>query len=997
MQKRKRYRKSQSYEPLEPRRLLTCNHVVLDPGHGGNSSADDLSGSTWNGATSTSGLLEKDLVLELGERVRQALVDQGFEVSMTRTENFNLSAADRAAVARDLVSDDTNQIFFLSLHFNELNSQRRGTETFYADNPDSTNFNLAQDQTFAGIIQKSILAGIKQFGGVDREVKPDSNAQDSPLEVLSDVNFGNSADRQAVISALAEIDFIDNRDVDAILTSEYRRDMFFGEIARGIAAGIDKAQQTFCEQSSIVEVIDRSDSMDTEGRIEATKTAASRLVGLVDDGVGIGIVSYASDATTDYQLTKITDQTIREEAFQAIDAIQPGGLTAISEGVRLADIELDRFANDDNQAMIVMTDGSHSNSEDPTSVIESEVDQGVRVFTIGLGDDADAQTLHAMANARNGEFFHATASSDLNRIHQLIHGEVSGALTILDSRGQHSEPGFEQYRTFQVDPSTTSTTIGLSWVESDIDLEVISPSGAVYNRHTIESQLDAKFASGDGFESLEIAFPESGYWSARVSVAEEAETGTDYNVLIQNDSILSSSAMILNELAKTTTVFETGQSATLALKLEDVSAVVNATVFARVTAPNGLVYRIELLDDATNGDEIAGDGIYTVEFDDLNTAGHYHVRYEVSGYSSFSFPFTAIDSRQIFAFGEDAVKTEPPRVTNVYSRAETIGSVSPQENALLIARFVDVDPGESYSATIDWGDGVQETIEVQDIGDRYEIRANHSYTSAGRFPVSIVFSDGSDTTMTSTYLYVSGTGLYGDTVFVIGSEGSDTIKIFDRGPQLEVLGELNGQAESSQRFELSDVSRVRVYSGDGNDHVTSQSQTVPLEAWLGDGDDRAVGSLLGDYLLGQSGDDTIYGRDGDDRINAGPGTNQVFGGFGNDHLAGGSGDDLIYGDLGNDTIHGLAGNDRLYGQSGNDLISGGAGDDQIWGGDDDDEVYGLYGMDLIIGGLGSDSLFGSQDSDEIYGSPGDDWLDGGPGIDLLDGGPGDDREVNGEL
>jgi N-acetylmuramoyl-L-alanine amidase len=994
MKKRKRSLKRQSYEPLEPRRLLTCNHVVIDPGHGGNSSADDLSGSTWNDAISTSGILEKDLALELGERVRQSLVDRGYEVSMTRTENVNLSAADRAAVARDQVDDDTKQVFFLSLHFNRFNGQRRGTETFYADNLDSTNFNLEQDKAFAGIIQKSLLAATRQFGGVDRAIQPDSTAANSSLEVLSDVNFGNTADRHAVLSALAEIEFIDNPDVDTILADADQREVFFGEIARALAAGIEKAHRSFCDQANIVQVIDRSGSGDNDNRFVASKDAAINWVGQMEDGERIGIVSFAPDASIDFELTEITDQNIRDDAIEAINALESEGFTAIGEGVRLADSELDRFPAETNRVMIVMTDGNQNRSEPPLSVIDSEVDQDIRIFTIGIGDGISAQRLRSMASSRNGEFFNLPSGQNLDRIQQIIRDQINGAITNLNAE-EIIQPRKTQQTSFLIDPSTTSTTIGVLWPDGNLDLEVVSPSGKVYSSQSAEDQTEATFESGSSFESLEIELPETGYWIARIIGEEVPEDGTIYDLLVQSHSMLATSATTSNDLSETTNRFETGETITLSVAVEDEQAVDDADVVAKITSPSGLVFRVTLFDDATGGDQIAGDGVYTGRFDEVNTAGSFDIQYEITGESSFQFPFIAVDSSEILASGEDVINTTAPYVTNVYSEAELIGNASPHENILLIARFVDVDAGEIYSATIDWGDNSQESLTVEDIGNRFEIRGNHQYASPGRFPVTIAISDGVSTTTATNFLYVSGVSLYGNTIFVVGTHGRDDIKIFDRGSQLEVVSTLEGQNESSQRFAINQVSRVRVYSGPGDDTVISQSERIPLQAWLGDGNDRAVGSQVNDFILGESGDDVVYGRGGDDRINAGRGNDQIFGGHGNDFLAGGNGDDLIYGGLGNDTLIGLAGNDRLLGQNGNDLILAGAGDDQAWGGDDDDEIYGSFGMDRIIGGLGADRLFGNEDSDELFGSPGDDFLDGGLGTDLLVGGPGDDEEING--
>ena len=996
MRKRKRKRDLDhpSYLPLEPRRLLACTHIVLDPGHGGSSNADDLDGSTWNGAVSSGGLLEKDLALELGQQVREALVDRGYEVSMTRDTDVNLSAADRAAVARDLVTDDTEHLFFLSLHFNQSEEGIRGTETYYSDNPTAENFNLDQDRLYSGIVQKSMMAALSKFRGRDRGIQSDSISPETPLGVLADNNLGNTADRQAVLAALAEVEYIDNSRVDAILSDSVERTEFFEEIARALAAGMDTAQRTFCEQADVVQVLDRSTSMASDGKIEAVKTAASRLVDSLEHGGGIGAVSYASEASLDYELTEITDQGVRDEAIAAINAIEPDGFTAIGEGVRLADVELDRFPDHSNRVMIVLTDGNNNVSQDPISVVNEEVDQDIRIFTIGVGEGVDSFPLTAIADMRDGEFFTAISAADLNRISQVINGRISGSTTVLDSDATIS-PVNDLHFALSIDPSASSLTVGLVWTENDLDIELVSPSGKVYSRESITDDPDATLHFGIEYETLKINLPESGDWTAKVLGAGAAEEGTPFDLLIQSNSLLKVTTSVSNEMSEKATRFETGEKATFSVKVEDERAVTGLRVIAKVKAPSGTVTRISLVDDATQGDEVAGDGIYTAEFDELSTAGSYEIDYEMSGESSFQFLFRAFDRTQILAFGEDVLPTTEPRVTNVFSRAESIGGASPNEEALLIVRFVDPDLNETYSATIDWGDNVRETFSVQDIGNRYEFRGRHAYATAGRFEVNITISDGDKTTTATTLLYVSGVNLSGDTVFVVGGEGADVIKLFDRGDVLEVFTALEGQNSSTERFNQSEVSRVRVYSGNGDDTVTSQSESIPLEAWLGDGNDRAVGSFVNDFIRGEAGSDVIYGREGNDHINAGLGENQVFGGLGDDVLAGGDDRDLLYGGFGNDAIYGFGGDDRMYGQEGDDRILAGSGNDEVFGGDGGDAIRGSLGMDRLVGGLGDDRLFGNEDSDELFGSPGNDFLDGGPGLDKLFGGPGDDEEING--
>lgn len=87
---------------------MTDTTILLDPGHGGASAAG---GSSANRGMSRTGLLEKDLALDLARRTRDRLSGEHVVV-LTRDSDTNLPLAARADAARRLGAD-----VFVSLHF----------------------------------------------------------------------------------------------------------------------------------------------------------------------------------------------------------------------------------------------------------------------------------------------------------------------------------------------------------------------------------------------------------------------------------------------------------------------------------------------------------------------------------------------------------------------------------------------------------------------------------------------------------------------------------------------------------------------------------------------------------------------------------------------------------------------------------------------------------------------------------------------------------------
>ncbi len=240
--------------------------VVIDPGHGGTLTTGD---SSWNNATSASGIREKDIVLDLAKRLRYSLekgsaktyaASKGktIKVLMTRTEDQNVGLNDRAGVAAKSKAD-----LFLSLHCNGLDGTVRGTEVWvdrkYVSGTASSNegpgnplsgirnSNVDADSAFAAIVGKASLAALKSFDPAARlrsatyTVSNNGEAWSPPegvkmkgLGVLRDAML--SLGTKTCKACLLELDFIDNPKVDALLNGPKA-----DRVRNAIAAGLGKA------------------------------------------------------------------------------------------------------------------------------------------------------------------------------------------------------------------------------------------------------------------------------------------------------------------------------------------------------------------------------------------------------------------------------------------------------------------------------------------------------------------------------------------------------------------------------------------------------------------------------------------------------------------------------------------------------------------------------------------------------------------------------------
>jgi N-acetylmuramoyl-L-alanine amidase len=197
--------------------------VILDPGHGGQDSG-----------AMCAGIMEKELTLDVAQRLERRLREYGLGTLMTRTGDAYVSLADRARLA-----ERARDCIMVSIHFNEGNKPvSTGIETYYADRQKGT----------GGTFLASLLPFLQPVSSDGPNIKSQSLAgfiQDSLVTRTHAVNRGTKTQQFFVLAnvhhpaVLVEGGFISNKD-DAIklASADYRED---------IAAAITDGILHYCE------------------------------------------------------------------------------------------------------------------------------------------------------------------------------------------------------------------------------------------------------------------------------------------------------------------------------------------------------------------------------------------------------------------------------------------------------------------------------------------------------------------------------------------------------------------------------------------------------------------------------------------------------------------------------------------------------------------------------------------------------------------------------
>ncbi|HEY4563021.1 MAG TPA: N-acetylmuramoyl-L-alanine amidase [Thermoanaerobaculia bacterium] len=225
---------------------LAVRKVVIDAGHGGDST----------GTRTPQGTLEKDLTLDIARRLQRLLVQQSFQVVMTRDADRDVSLKERGALANRIGAD-----IFVSIHLNWIENRRSGgLETYYmgpTDDPYLTRlaasenresgYSLADmrrllDRIYAGVRQEKSRklaetvqsALFQSLGKLSPEIQS-RGVKTAPFIVLL------TTDMPAI---LAEVSSLSNEEEARLLTKPLYRQYIAEALAKGIRAYAGGAEET---------------------------------------------------------------------------------------------------------------------------------------------------------------------------------------------------------------------------------------------------------------------------------------------------------------------------------------------------------------------------------------------------------------------------------------------------------------------------------------------------------------------------------------------------------------------------------------------------------------------------------------------------------------------------------------------------------------------------------------------------------------------------------
>ncbi len=196
------------------------------------------------------------------------------------------------------------------------------------------------------------------------------------------------------------------------------------------------------DQSSVMLVIDVSGSMAATDlkptRLGAATQAAKQLIGDLPQGTQVGVVSFSQTASVVAPLSSDPNAATR-----ALDRLSANGGTAIGDGLDAALAQLSQRPRDSqgNQApavVVLLSDGESNTGQAPAAAAARAEQQGVRVYTVGIGERGtaayvdghvpvglDESTLRSIASTTGGTYFYAEDAGQLAQIYSDLGSQIS--------------------------------------------------------------------------------------------------------------------------------------------------------------------------------------------------------------------------------------------------------------------------------------------------------------------------------------------------------------------------------------------------------------------------------------------------------------------------------------------------------------------------------------------------------------------------------------------
>ena len=395
------------------------------------------------------------------------------------------------------------------------------------------------------------------------------------------------------------------------------------------AGGLDDLNIVFVDKAGvqIVLLIDQSGSMADDLKIDFARAGGGVFTDLMQIGDTLGVYGFNSSANAVVDpMTGISSAPPQNDIKPLIYGLNADGGTAIGAALAkaLALLTDDPSINTEwRRGVILLSDGQNTVGLEPQSLTALYFANDIPIYTVGIGEDTDVQTLQALADGTGGQFFFGGGPENLQDIYEHLSQEIGINEELVDAGddefdGKARANESRRYPVY-IDGTASQASFVASWAYGNAyQINLVTPEGKVITPQTAGDIKNVAYADEETYALYRVYGVDTGEWMIE-AIPLKIQPGSRLHYHVQ------AKADIHLEVETEDYSVSSPQPIPILATLQRSLPVVNAIVNAVVTAPDGSQTFIKLQDDGEEPDQTPFDGMYSGVLTDYEMSGFYDI------------------------------------------------------------------------------------------------------------------------------------------------------------------------------------------------------------------------------------------------------------------------------------------------------------------------------------------------------------------------------------
>jgi hypothetical protein len=251
-------------------------------------------------------------------------------------------------------------------------------------------------------------------------------------------------------------------------------------------------------------IVDSSGSMSSNDPENRRRDAARAYLAASDPSDEVAVIDFDSYSRLASPPVQVGPN--RQSLYDAIDTIDSSGGTDLGAGLDEGCDALGDAAGT-KRAALFFTDGDGSYNDEAACFAS----KGWSVYTFGLGTSVNSTVLESIATDTGGSYRALDSALNLTCEFQQVRSVIGGGTAQACTPTATIKPKQLISEAFEATAGLRQVTFTNSWIGSDIEMRLTSPSGRQILRGNEDSDVIAD--RGDSYETVSVQWPQAGEWT----------------------------------------------------------------------------------------------------------------------------------------------------------------------------------------------------------------------------------------------------------------------------------------------------------------------------------------------------------------------------------------------------------------------------------------------------------------------------------------------------